>query len=161
MTAKHKHLLILQFAEREDHPSTVRKVGEKSESPKTQKNIPLSRTEGKRQVAIVDDDPLIRTIFSKVLRMNGLEVVAAVADGADIVELIESSKPNIILLDERMPRMSGVEACKIIHAKYPDIAVIFVSADQSVEQRALNAGAKAFLKKPVSSEKLIALVNSF
>ena len=80
MTAKHKHLLILQFAEREDHPSTVRKVGEKSESPKTQKNIPLSRAEGKRQVAIVDDDPLIRTIFSKVLRMNGLEVVAAVSD---------------------------------------------------------------------------------
>ena len=59
-----------------------------------------------------------------------------------------------------MPKMSGVEACKIIRHEYPGIAVVFVSADDSAEGRAMEAGAKAFLRKPISIPNLVLLISS-
>ena len=63
-------------------------------------------------------------------------------------------RPEVVILDERMPRMSGVDACKRIRSDDPDIAVIFVSADSTVETAALAAGASYFFTKPVSISQL-------
>lgn len=159
---KRRSLLILQLSDHEDQNSLPFKKVPHVESPGGEKSLARPGGAIKKQVAIVDDDPLVRNMFQKILGMNGIDVVAAVSDGSEIVELVDSVKPRpgIVILDERMPKMSGVEACKIIHSKYPDIAIIFVSADQTAEERALAAGAKAFLRKPVSTTKLLALVNS-
>ena len=116
----------------------------------------------KKRLALVDDDLFVRSMFETVLASHGFDIVASMSDGSEIVESIDKMDPmpDIILLDERMPRMSGVEACKIIHAKHPLISIVFVTADESVTQRAKEAGARAFLFKPVSFSQLISLINS-
>lgn len=116
---------------------------------------------GKR-VVVVDDDHGIRSMLQNLLRLKGFDVSASFSDGAELVALIDeiNPRPDTILLDERMPRMSGVDACKVIHERYPSISIIFVSADDSARERAKQAGAVAFLKKPVSAADLISLINS-
>ncbi|MGI0091507.1 MAG: response regulator [Nitrososphaerales archaeon] len=121
----------------------------------------IARSHNKRLV-LVDDAILVRTVYKRALDLKGFEILAAMSDGTEIVERIDSfdPKPDVILLDERMPRMSGVDACEIIHAKYPEIVMIFVSEDSSSNHKAMDAGAKAFLVKPVSISELADLINS-
>jgi two-component system, chemotaxis family, chemotaxis protein CheY len=111
----------------------------------------------KKTVAIVDDDILVRSIFERILKINGYVVLGSMSDGQELVDSIEKMqpRPEVILLDERMPKMSGIEACKIVHAKYPSIEIIFVSADDSAKQRAMQAGAKAFIAKPITARELV------
>jgi CheY-like chemotaxis protein len=130
-----------------------------SSNEKSQTTVGLQ----KRRVALVDDDLLIRSIFEKILAAHGFEIVASLSDGEEIVRAIDQMdpKPDLILLDERMPRISGVEACRIIHSKYPEISIIFVTADESAKQRAKAVEASAFLSKPVKAKDLISTLNSF
>jgi DNA-binding NarL/FixJ family response regulator len=111
----------------------------------------------KKRVVIVDDDELVRTIFQKILKMNDFEVLASLSDGQELVSALDkmNPKPEAILLDERMPRMSGIEASKMIHSKYPAISIIFVSADDSAKERAKEAGARIFVSKPITAHDLI------
>jgi CheY-like chemotaxis protein len=116
----------------------------------------------KKRIVLVDDDSLVRSMFEKTLVAHGFDVVASMQDGDEIVNTIHrlNPLPDVILLDERMPRMSGVEACKIIHAKYPQISIIFVSADESAKQRSKDAGASGFLSKPVNLKDLLYALDS-
>ncbi len=122
----------------------------------------LTSVEDSKKVVLVDDDPGIRNILQNVLTLRGYKVTASLSDGADLVDSIDQidPKPDFILLDERMPRMSGVQAAKEILSKYPDIRIIFVSADETAKQKARAAGARAFLNKPVSISELIAVLQS-
>lgn len=116
----------------------------------------------KKRIALVDDDIFVRSMFETILASHGFDIVGSMSDGSEIVESIDKMDPipDVILLDERMPRMSGVEACKIIHAKHPSITIVFLTADESVTERAKEAGASAFLFKPVSVAQLICAMNS-
>lgn len=116
----------------------------------------------KRFVAIVDDEAVIRNVFSLALKMMGYQVLGTYCDGKDIVDKIDSLAvtPEVIIMDERMPRMSGVEACAIIVGKYPGIKIIFVTGDYEIKEQAMKAGAKGFLQKPVSIKKLSEMLGS-
>lgn len=116
----------------------------------------------KKRVVIVDDDTLVRSIFARILSTHGFEIVASLSDGEAIIKSLDqmTMMPDIIVLDERMPKMSGVEASKIIRSKYPNISIVFVSADESAKERAKSAGANAFLFKPVNSKDLVFTLNS-
>ncbi len=116
----------------------------------------------KKRVVIVDDDVFVRSMFEKILGTHGFDIVGSMSDGFEIVDSIDklSPIPDIILLDERMPRMSGTEACGIIHARHPSISIIFVTADESAKERARGAGARAILFKPVSVSQLLHVINS-
>jgi DNA-binding response OmpR family regulator len=116
----------------------------------------------KKKVVLVDDDRAILKIYRDALTYAGFDVLAAMSDGVELAESIDgmSPKPDVIILDERMPRMSGVEACNLIRSRYPDISIIFVSADSSAEKAALKAGAKRFLTKPVSIAQLSGAIDS-
>ena len=129
---------------------------------KGQASSPPIPSPKRKKVALVDDDVLVRTVFEKVLTYNGFEVMASMSDGDEIVKSIDgmSTKPDVVIMDERMPRMSGVEACRIIHSRYPEIRIIFVSADESAKDRASDAGACGFLSKPLSTSDLIFALNS-
>jgi CheY-like chemotaxis protein len=85
------------------------------------------------------------------------------SDGQEAISLVKNlpQVPDIILMDHRMPHMSGLEATRIILNSFPDskIRIIFISADMKVKQEAMKAGAQLFFVKPVSIKQILATMD--
>jgi len=115
------------------------------------------------KILIADDAPDIRELIAYTLQFAGYEVVSA-GDGDEAVQLALKEMPDLILLDVRMPRMTGYEACKAIKAneKTKDIPVMFLSAKgQEAEiQAGMQAGAVEYLLKPFSPDQLTACIQA-
>jgi two-component system alkaline phosphatase synthesis response regulator PhoP len=109
------------------------------------------------KILIAEDEPDIRDLITFTLRFAGYEVVA-VTNGEDAVTLAKQEMPDLILLDVRMPRKTGYEACLLIKADplTADIPVLFLSAkgQESEIQTGLNAGATEYLLKPFAPDQL-------
>jgi two-component system nitrogen regulation response regulator NtrX len=107
-------------------------------------------------VFIIDDDQTLHEVLGHVLRLNGFDVIHAY-DGVEAIEKFKnlSPKPHIILMDHRMPLMSGTKVTKELLKIESNACIIFVSADDSAKSDAIEAGAKRFLTKPVRSKILI------
>lgn len=108
------------------------------------------------RVLIVDDQDLVRHGLRMILELGGIEVVGEAADGAEAVTATESLKPDVILMDVRMPGVDGVEATQRI-ADSSDARVIALTTfdvDQHVVDM-LRAGAVGFLLKDVTSDSLL------
>jgi two-component system chemotaxis response regulator CheY len=108
-------------------------------------------------VMIVDDELFIVELYRDILQLRGYKVVITAFDGEEAVRKYETTeeKPDVIIMDHRMPVMNGVEATKIILGMNPGQRVIFVSADVLVEKEAMDAGAADFLPKPFRMDDLI------
>jgi DNA-binding response OmpR family regulator len=110
-----------------------------------------------RVVLVVDDDDAIRTVVRSVLEADGFEVVEA-ADGPAALLLLNAilgRGPDAVVLDVMMPGIDGIEVCeKIDHSK---VKVIMLSArdDAETKERAMAAGADAYLTKPFSAIELL------
>jgi DNA-binding NarL/FixJ family response regulator len=112
------------------------------------------------RVVIADDQTLVRGGFRLILRSAGIDVVAEAADGREAVAAALKYRPDVVLMDIRMPEMDGLEATKRILASRTDVRIIILTTfdlDQYV-YAALSAGASGFLLKDVSPEHLIAAV---
>jgi CheY-like chemotaxis protein len=109
------------------------------------------------KILIAEDEPDIRDLVAFTLRFAGHEVVA-VANGAEAVEAAPLEMPDLILMDVRMPQMTGYEACEKIKAdtRVKDIPVVFLSAkgQDSEIQAGLSAGATDYLLKPFGPMEL-------
>jgi CheY-like chemotaxis protein len=109
------------------------------------------------KILIAEDERDIRDLITFTLGFAGFEVVAA-ANGEEAVNLARQEIPDLILMDVRMPRMTGYEACAIMKAdaKLKDIPVIFLSAkgQDSEIQTGLQAGAADYLLKPFAPDQL-------
>ncbi len=107
-------------------------------------------------IFIVDDDQILHKVVGKILRLRGFDVIHAY-DGIEAIEKFQNMnpKPHIILMDHRMPLMSGTKVTKELLKIESNACIIFVSADDSAESDAIEAGAKRFLIKPVRSKTLI------
>jgi two-component system, chemotaxis family, chemotaxis protein CheY len=107
-------------------------------------------------VMIVDDDKFIHKVLERIIELGGHKVVGHANNGAEAVEQFVAleKKPEIILMDERMPVMKGATATKEILKMNSNTKVIFVSADESVKSKAMEAGAVDFLTKPIRSAQL-------
>lgn len=109
------------------------------------------------KIVIAEDEPDIRELIAFTLRFAGHEVVTG-ANGQEGYELAKQHKPDLIMLDVRMPKLTGYEACQRIKAE-PDIAhipVIFLSAkgqETEIEQ-GLSVGAEQYLLKPFAPDQL-------
>jgi len=92
-----------------------------------------------------------------VLDPFGFEIIGSAKNGLEAVEIYESlsKKPDLIIMDHRMPIMSGIEASKIILDFDKTAKIIFASADQSVREHAKTIGAISFKNKPFDNKKLI------
>lgn len=108
-------------------------------------------------VMIVDDELFIVELYRDILQLRGYKVVGTAFDGEEAVKRYGSAaeKPDVIIMDHRMPVMNGVEATKEIIRSNPSQKIIFVSADVLIERDARDAGAAEFLPKPFRMDDLI------
>ncbi|MEU0787291.1 response regulator transcription factor [Streptomyces sp. NPDC006173] len=116
------------------------------------------------RAVIADDQALVRTGFGMILAADGIEVTAEAADGAEAVDAVRRTRPDVVLMDIRMPRMDGIEATRRILAHAPEgtdgtrvIILTTYDLDHYV-YAALTAGASGFLLKDVTPEHLVAAV---
>ncbi|KUN24907.1 LuxR family transcriptional regulator [Streptomyces antibioticus] len=114
------------------------------------------------RAVIADDQALVRTGFGMILAADGIEVTAEAADGAEAVAAVRRTRPDVVLMDIRMPGMDGIEATRRILAD--DTAegtrvIILTTYDlDHYVYAALTAGASGFLPKDVTPEHLVAAV---
>jgi DNA-binding NarL/FixJ family response regulator len=113
-------------------------------------------------VLIADDQALVRAGFRAILEARpGIAVVAEAADGLAALDLARRRRPDVVLMDIRMPGMNGIEATARITAELGDVAVLMLTTfdlDEFVYD-ALRAGASGFLLKDVVAEQLIEAVH--
>ncbi len=112
-------------------------------------------------IVLAEDDARLRRLYTDVLDAQGY-TVKAVKDGREAVELIRNVRPEAVILDIKMPRMNGIEACwrarKLLH---PDVPILFLTAHDRMEMllECLQAGGDDFLVKSDDLSSLIARVN--
>jgi DNA-binding NarL/FixJ family response regulator len=116
------------------------------------------------RVAVVDDQALVRSGFSMVLgHQSDIEVVAEAGNGLQAIEVTRAQRPDVVLMDIRMPEMDGLEATSIIleEADWPLRVLILTTfdADEYV-YKALRAGASGFVLKDIPPEDLISAVRA-
>lgn len=115
------------------------------------------------KILIAEDERDIRDLVAFTLRFAGYEVVAA-ANGEEAVLLASKEDPDLILMDVRMPRMTGYDACRVMKSnpELKDIPVVFLSAkgQESEIQTGLEAGAEEYLLKPFAPDQLTERVKS-
>jgi DNA-binding NarL/FixJ family response regulator len=113
------------------------------------------------RVGVADDQALVRSGFSVLLKSaDDLEVVGEAADGAEAVDLVARERPDVILMDIRMPEMDGLEATRRILGDGGDTRVLILTTfdlDEYVYE-ALRAGASGFLLKDTLPDELLAAV---
>jgi DNA-binding NarL/FixJ family response regulator len=116
------------------------------------------------RVAIVDDQALVRGGFAAMLGLqDDIEVVAEAGDGAAAIEIARAHRPDVILMDIRMPEMDGLAATKTIvdSADWPVKVLILTTFDpDEYVYKALRAGASGFVLKDISPEDLVAAVRT-
>jgi DNA-binding NarL/FixJ family response regulator len=118
---------------------------------------------GSIRVMLADDHAIVRNGVAQILNEeNGITVVAQASDGLEAVELFAREGPDVALVDLRMPKLEGVQVVEQIRARFPDAALVILTTydtDNDIE-RALRAGAKAYLVKDVSPQDLVACVRA-
>jgi two-component system chemotaxis response regulator CheY len=109
------------------------------------------------KVLIVDDNDLMRTLLRGILRGESYLVIGDARNGILALEFIEKHTPDIVLLDVMMPEMDGLETLQSIKVKYPNIVVVMITGNPSVEnvQESIQNGAKGFIIKPFNSAKVL------
>ncbi|MEU0572114.1 response regulator transcription factor [Nonomuraea sp. NPDC005983] len=116
---------------------------------------------GPLRAVIADDQALVRTGFRMILAADGIEVAAEAANGAEAVAAVRRTRPDIVLMDIRMPEMDGLEATRRILAGGADETRVLILTTYDLDQyvyAALAAGASGFLLKDVTPEHLVAAV---
>lgn len=109
------------------------------------------------KVMIADDQELIRQSLQIVLEMKeGIEVTATAKDGREVIQEVRKDKPDVILMDVRMPEMDGVQCTQIIKEQYPDVKIIILTTfdDDEYVYNALKHGASGYLLKGISMDEL-------
>ncbi|WP_066939306.1 response regulator [Microtetraspora fusca] len=110
------------------------------------------------RVVLADDEPMIRVGVRSILTTDPeIEVVAEAGDGREAVELVRAHRPDIAMLDIRMPRLDGLSAVAELRAAVPDVAIIVLTTFDEDEyvSRALAEGAAGFLLKAADPRELI------
>jgi len=111
-------------------------------------------------IVVVDDDPIIRMDIREMLEEGGYLVAGEAKNGEEAIELIARVKPDLAIMDIKMPVMNGIKASHIIRKLQQDTSVLLLTAYSQKElvKDAREAGVAAFLVKPVSEEDLLPAV---
>ena len=117
------------------------------------------------RILLVDDHPIVRQGLRTLLEGHiGWEIVGEASDGQEAMEKIENLYPDVVVLDVTMPRMNGLETCRLIQKKRKSsgMEVLFVTQHDSPQMmhEALDAGAKGYVVKSNAARDLLAAVDA-
>jgi AmiR/NasT family two-component response regulator len=122
-------------------------------------NTAPSSTTAKR-VIVAEDESLIRIDVVETLRDNGFEVIAEAADGEKAVALAEELKPDLVVMDVKMPLMDGISAAEILtKKKIAPVVLLTAFSQRELVERASEAGALAYVVKPFTPNDLIPAID--
>ena len=121
----------------------------------------MSATPGSISVLLVDDHALVREGVREILdREPDISVLGEADSGEAALKLLERMRPNVVLLDVRMPGIGGIETARKISSDFPEVRVLMLSAHGEFALEALRAGASGYLLKAAGSSQLLAGVRS-
>src|SRR5262245_8010160 len=108
------------------------------------------------RVAVVDDNPGFRETLASLLGTEELLVVGAVGRGADAVDLVRSTEPDVVLMDVRMPEMNGIETTRLLKSAFPEVGIVALTGvdDQDAVREMLVAGASCYVLKDSDSDQV-------
>jgi two-component system chemotaxis response regulator CheY len=111
----------------------------------------------KTKIVVVDDAPFIREVVRHLLAGTEIEIVAEAEDGIDAVEKVLHHKPDIVLMDLVMPRLSGIEATQQIKEKLPGVKILACSTldSETMMMKAIDAGCSQYIIKPFKGSELV------
>src|SRR3569833_2542928 len=109
-----------------------------------------------RRVLIAEDEALIRMDLAEMLRDEGYDIVGEAGDGQEAVDLAETLKPDLVIMDVKMPRRDGIDvASEIASKRIAPIVILTAFSQRDLVERARDAGAMAYLVKPFNITDLI------
>ncbi len=119
----------------------------------TQSSTPPSTT---RTVVIAEDEVLIRMDLAEMLTEEGYDVVGQAGDGARAIELAEQHRPDLVILDVKMPVLDGIAAAEAIAGRrIAPVVILTAFSQRDLVERARDAGAMAYLVKPFAKSDLV------
>jgi response regulator NasT len=109
-----------------------------------------------RRVLVAEDEALIRLDLVEMLREEGYQVVGEAGDGQEAVRLAEELRPDLVILDVKMPKMDGIEAASnIAGERIAPVVILTAFSQRDLVERARDAGAMAYLVKPFAKRDLV------
>ncbi len=116
-----------------------------------------ARAAGPLRVVVADDQRVVREGLTLMLGLiDGIEPVGAAADGEEALALVAAERPDVVLMDLRMPRLDGIEATRRLAQTHPHVGVVALTtyADDETVVQALQAGARGYLTKDAGAEQI-------
>jgi two-component system, response regulator PdtaR len=115
-----------------------------------------TRTPAPRRVVIAEDEALIRLDLAEMLVDEGYDVVGQAADGEQALRLVEELRPDLVVLDVKMPKLDGISAAeRIASERIAPVVMLTAFSQRELVERARDAGAMAYLVKPFAPSDLV------
>jgi DNA-binding NarL/FixJ family response regulator len=115
------------------------------------------------RILVVDDHPIVRQGLKTLLEGHSdWQVIGEASDGAEAIEKAKDLSPDVMVLDVTMPRMNGLEACRLLRRQSPGLEILFVTQHDSPQmmREALDAGARGYVVKSNAARDLLAAVEA-
>ncbi len=112
-------------------------------------------------IGIVEDEPEVASLYKTAFTARGMSISFVAEDGREAIKAFTASdpKPTIVIMDHRMPEMTGIDAMKSMLKLNSSAKYIIVSADSGIKSEAIEAGASMFLEKPIQLKQLMGCVD--
>lgn len=115
------------------------------------------------RILLVDDHPIVRQGLKTLLEgQSGWEVVGEASDGLEALDKADRLQPDVVIIDVTMPKMNGLEACRLLRQRVPGLEILFVTQHDSPQmmREALNAGARGYVVKSNAARDLLDAVEA-
>ena len=114
------------------------------------------------RIVLVDDQPLVRNGIASLLRANGRDVVGEASDGQEALEVVRRTRPDLVLMDLRMPVLDGLSATRLLKTEYPSLKVVVltVSDDEQDLIEAVRSGAHGYLLKDLEADEFFEAIDA-
>lgn len=114
------------------------------------------------KIILTEDHQLLRDGIKALIASDNIEIIGEASTGAELWKLMETNRPDIILMDISLPNVSGIELSRLLSERYPEVKVLILSmfTDESFINQAIKAGAKGYLHKNTTREEMLTAIDT-